>query len=178
MIHPSWKRICGVHAQENGQIAAVWLAKDHDSDVIHLYDCHTHDRDVIAVQAESLKRRGTWIPIAWPKEAGELVKLLKDHGCKMVPEFDPPSNREDIAETVSLEIYERMRTGRFKVGKHLERWHDEFKRFYRHESKVPKDSFPLMAATRHAMGQLQYARSQSENDKMKQKLEYPKRAIA
>ncbi len=177
MIHPSWKRICGVHF-ESGQLAAVWLARDHDSDFIHLYDAHTHERDVMAVQAESLKRRGKWIPIAWPRESKELVNLLKEHGCKMIPEFDPPSNQEAIAETVSLEIYERMRTGRFKVGKHLEKWHDEFKRFYRQGSKVPKDGFPLMAATRHAMGQLQYARSEASHNAMKAKLDYPKQAIA
>lgn len=133
------------------------MAVDHVTDRIHVYDCHIHKREVIAVQAESLKRRGGWIPIAWHDDAKEIVELLLEHGCNTLP--DSVKNSDAIAETTSLDIWERMRTGRFKVAKHLTEWTDEFKTFQRKDLKVPKDTHPFMAATRHAVAQIDWARS-------------------
>lgn len=157
-LSPSWRRICGVHVQGDGQVAAVWIAWDKDADCLHLYDCHLHEREVLAVQAETIKRRGKWVPVAWHDDAREIVEKLLDHGCNTLPEG--VKNSDPIAETVSLDIWERMRTGRFKVSPHLASWLEEFKTFQRQQSRVPRDTHPLMAATRHAVAMLEYARSE------------------
>lgn len=170
MIEAHWRRLCGVHVQPDGQVAAVWIALDKDADCLHLYDCHIHDREVIAVQAESLKRRGKWIPVAWHDDAREIVDKLLDHGCNTISEG--VKNSDAIAETVSLDIWERMRTGRFKVAKHLTAWLAEFETFQRKDMKVPRDTHPLMAATRHAVAQLEWARVQAPKNKQN----YPKMA--
>lgn len=156
MISNSWRRIAGMHVQADGQIAAVWLAWDRDADCLHLYDCHLHEREVLAVQAETLRSRGKWIPVAWHDDAREIADRLRDHGCNMIAEG--VKNSDPIAETVSLDIWERMRTGRFKVGGHLKAWLAEMESFQRKDARVPRDTHPLMAATRHAVAQLSWAR--------------------
>jgi len=34
MIEPSWGRIAGMHVQDDGEIAAVWIAHDTETDII------------------------------------------------------------------------------------------------------------------------------------------------
>lgn len=58
MIDPSWRRIAGFHAQDDGHIGVVWLAIDLYSDVAHLYDAAVFKREVMAVVAEGISARG------------------------------------------------------------------------------------------------------------------------
>lgn len=145
-----------MHVEDQGNIAVVWLAHDRASDVLHLYDCAVFKREVFAVIAEGLKARGSWLPIAWEESAEEVVKNLKDRGCRVLAEGykDTPA----LSEINSRDLWERMRTGRFKVDQRNAEWLDEFKSFYREEGQVPQESFPLMSATRHAIGKLKEAR--------------------
>lgn len=156
MIESFWPKVAGIHVLDTGAISCVWLAHDKDADCLHLYDAHTFEREVLAVIADGIKARGKWIPIAWEKEAKEIADKLLDRGCNMIPE--EMKNTDPIAEVVSREIEERMRSGRFKVRDNLASWLDEFRTFYRQESKVPTDTHPLMAATRYAVAMLSYAR--------------------
>ena len=138
---------------------AAWLALDKDSDTIHLYDCAVFRREVLAVIAEGMNARGRWIPIAWNKSAGEIVGKLRDRGCNTLPSH--AGDTQPAAEAASLDIWERMRSHRFKVDKRLGEWLDEFRTFYRQDSKVPIETHPLMAATRNAVMAIEYARRQS-----------------
>lgn len=140
----------------------MWLAHDRVSDVLHLYDCAVFKREVFAVIAEGLNARGRWIPVAWREEDEEIVKKLKERGCKTLSEGykDQPA----VSEMTSRDLWERMRTGRFKVDQRNAEWLDEFRSFYREDGQVPQESFPLMSATRHAIGQLKKAkRSETPN---------------
>ena len=74
---------------------------------------------------------------------------------------EPIKDNEAIAEVTSLYIWERMRSGRFRVDKRLAEWTDEFKSYSRRGAKIPRDSHPLMAATRYAVAMIEYARPQS-----------------
>jgi len=170
VIAPEWRRICGVHVQDEGTLAAVWLAHDKTADVVHLYDCAKFSREVMAVIGEGLNARGRWIPIAWDKAAEDMSKKLLDRGCNMLPE--PNKDSEAVAEVVSRDIWERMRTSRFKVDKRLAEWLDEYRSFFREDAKVPRTSHPLMSATRHAMSMLEYGRRQSP--KGLRQVNYPK----
>lgn len=163
MIAPEWRRICGLHVQDEGEIAAVWLAHDRIPDVLHAYDCAIFRREVMAVIGEGLNARGRWIPIAWEKTAKEVADKLLDRGCNMLPEAEKET--QAVREVTSRDIWERMRTGRFKVDKRLSEWLDEYRAFYREDSQVPNTSHPLMSATRHAVAQLDYAKRQHAGKK-------------
>lgn len=159
MIKPEWRRIAGLHVQNDAEMGVVWLAHDRDTDMVHLYDACLFKREVLAVVAQGINARGRWIGIAWESRAKQFAdKLLKDYGCNMLPEA--VSEDETMAEVQSREIDERMRTGRFKVDKRLAEWLTEFKSHTRQDSQVPRASSPLMSATRYAMAQLSYARRQ------------------
>jgi len=158
-MNPEWRRICGLHSQDDGLVAAVWMAHDKSTDAIHLYDCAKFaNGEVLAVIGEGINARGRWIPVAWHEKSKELANKLLDRGCRMLPE----SVKDDsgMAEIVSRDVLERMRTGRFKVDKRLAEWLDEYKSFFREGGKVPLSSHPLMSATRHAVAQLESARRQ------------------
>lgn len=146
-----------MHVQDEGEMAAVWLAHDKTGgDVLHLYDCCVFRREVLAVIAEGLNCRGRWIPVAWAEKAKDISGKLLERGCNMLPEG--ATDTDAVAEVVSRDIWERMRSGRFKVDKRLAEWLDEYRAFYREESRVPRVSHPLMSATRHAVAMLQYSR--------------------
>lgn len=173
MIDAQAKRICGIHLEEDGTLAAVWLAHDLLDDSVHLYDACLFEREVVVVVAEGLNARGRWIPIAWHKKSKDCADDLLKRGCKML--FEGSNDTDAFAEVISREIWERMRSHRFKVDKRLGNWLNEFKSFDKVDSKIPKGNYPLMAATRHAMSQLKFARRQMT--KRKTQRIFPKVAI-
>lgn len=164
------KRICGIEMQESGDIAAVWIAFNPETDLTQVYDCFKFQKnEVMAVVASALRARGLRIPVAWKNP--EFAEALKKEGCLMIPY--PATETDEMADMVSREIFERMRTGRFKVDSRLGEWKEEMQMFSREDNKIPKNSFPLMAATRHAIAMLKFARGEGQ----KSKPAYPKLAV-
>ena len=149
MIQPDWKRIAGLEVVDDGTIAVAWIAHDRTADVIHLYDCCIFRREVLAIIAEGLNNHGRWIPIAWEKSAKPMAEKLRERGCNLT--YDPHEDNDAVAEAVARDIWGRMRSGRFRVQKGLAEWLDEFKTFNRTDQKVPRETHPLMTATRFAV---------------------------
>tara|TARA_R110000744_G_C19364502_1_gene561753 strand:- start:2074 stop:2592 length:519 start_codon:yes stop_codon:yes gene_type:complete len=168
LIEPEWARIAGLHVTEEGSVGVVWVALNPQNNTLTIYDCSIFDREVLAVIAEGLKGKDTWIPVAWPKSAQELSKKLLDRGCKML--YEACDESQASIEITSREIEERMRTKKLKVGKELKPWLDEYKTYYRQDSQIPKNSHPLMAATRNAISRLDSAKKKNKS----QILNYPK----
>lgn len=154
MIDASMKRIAGMHVCEDGAIAVVWLAHDTTGDFIRLYDSCLFKREIALVIAEGINARGRWIPVAWTHK--EMAENLRERGCYML--FEESDDSDAMAEIVSRDIWSRMRSKRFKVDKRLQDWADEYKTFDRENNKIPRDTHPLMAATRHAMSMLKFAK--------------------
>jgi hypothetical protein len=154
-VDETWRRIAGLHVTAAGDIAVVWLAHDKDADTIHLYNCAMFRNQPPAIITEGIAALGRWIPIAWEAKSKPTHDMLLDRGLNMIEAL-----KEDDAssEINSREIWERMRTGRFKVSNRLREWLDEYKTFYRTDTTVPRDSHPMMAATRYAVAQLDWAK--------------------
>lgn len=150
MLKDEWRRIAGLHVMENnGDVAAVWLALDKETDTVHLYDtCKFvgEDKNPIIV-AEGLNARGRRIPVAHNDK--DRAEAYEKRGCNMLP--DACKEKPSEMEVVSSEIAARMRTGRFKVDSRLADWREEFASYFREDSKIPKNSHPLLSATRHAI---------------------------
>lgn len=170
MIDQAWKRIAGIHVENEGEIGAVWIAHDTIADVTHLYDAAIFKREVIAVIGEGIAARGRWIPLAWHKDGEEFADKLKERGINVLHE--PSADKQSVAEVLSREIWQRMRTGRFRVERSVAEWLEQYKAFYRAETKIPLEGYPLMSATRHAIEMLGYARP--ERMPGSQRLNYPK----
>jgi hypothetical protein len=159
VIAPEWKRLCGIHVTEDGLLAAVWVAHDTQADVIHLYDCCVFRREVMAVIAEGMAARGRWIPIAWDSSAKDMTDKLLERGLSPLP--DGYKYTDASAEMTARDVWERLRSGRLKVEKRLGEWQEEAKSYTRSDSKVPRGSHPLMAATHHAIARLDWAKRQA-----------------
>lgn len=127
--------------------------------MIHLYDACVFKREVLAVVAEGVNARGRGVPVAWSKRDEALSDSLLERGCNM--QHRPVSDTDGSAEMMTRDLWERMRTGRFKVDKRLQEWIGEFKTFTREGDKIPRDTHPLMAATRFALQDLDYATATS-----------------
>jgi hypothetical protein len=141
----------------DGSIAAAWIAHDRDADTLHLYDSAMFKREVLAVIAEGITARGRWIPMAWHKDMKDAAAKLVDRGCNMEPSHALGSDSSE--EVTARDMWERMRTGRFKVDRRNAEWRDELKGFNRRDAKIPLESHPLMAATLCAVSMLEYARA-------------------
>lgn len=159
MVDPTWQRIAGLHFQDDGTLGVVWLARDLMNDTVHVYDCALFRREVPAVIGEGISARGKWIPVAWHKDAQEMADSLLNRGINMLPE--PSADSQAMAEVISREIWQRIRSSRLRVDTTAAEWMDEYRTHYFKDSKVPIEGHPLMAATRHAIEQLVYARAQS-----------------
>lgn len=164
-IGPDWPRIAGVHLVENGDMGAVWLACDPISQSVNLYDCGVFKYEVLPVLADALNCRGRWIPIAWEKGAKTLSdKLLNDMGCNMLPE--PCDDKTGVAEVMARDLWGSIRAGNFRVDDRCKDWMAELDSFrFEGGGQLPKEGFPLMAATRHAMTMLSYAKRQFQASK-------------
>ena len=155
-ISSEWPRIIGLHSDLSGKIAAVWIAHDVTTDRIFLYDAVIFQRQVFAVIAERLQGKSKDIPIAWEQSAEEIMKKLKDRGCK--PLLEGYKETPALAEVIAREIWGLMESSKFQVGDHNKNWFDERERFWLNEEKVPLEGFPLMSATRHAIINLKKAK--------------------
>lgn len=152
-IRSDWPRIAGLHVENQGDIAVVWLAHDKSANRLHLYDCCVFRRVELVVIAEGLTSRGERIPVAWEKGTEEIVKKLKDRRVWLLEEGYRET--DTLAEVNAREIEAMMETDRFKVSKNnAEKWLDEARSFYREGEQVPQTGFPLMSATRHAFHHL------------------------
>lgn len=154
MIPDHWKRVAGMYVRDDGDIGCVWVAHDKDRDLVHLYDACLFQREVIAVIADALNARGRFIPVAWAHK--EMADALLDRGVNMLPEKCDDSDA--AAEIAARDVWVRMRTSRFKVERALQDWAQEFETYNREAQKVPRDTHPLMSATRYAVQMLPYAR--------------------
>lgn len=154
MIPDTWKRVAGMYVRDDGDIGCVWIARDKDRDLVHLYDACLFQREVIAVIADALNARGRFIPVAWTHK--EMADALLERGVNMLPERCDDSDA--AAEIAARDVWARMRTNRFKVERALQDWAQEFATYNREAQKVPRDTHPLMSATRYAVQMLPYAR--------------------
>ena len=173
MIDPTWKRIAGMHVEDDGTVGVVWLAHDWMSSVVHCYDAAIFRLEVKAVIAEGIGARGRHYPLAWRKKDEAFAKDLETSGITIIPEHC--ADNQAMAEVISREIWQKLRTSQFRVEKRVGDWLSEYRRFDRSDSKVPTSGYPLMAATRHAIEMLPYAKP--ERDPQRNKQNFPKLAI-
>ena len=158
----------GIH--QDHPASGVWLAWDKDADVVYLTDSYKKAGQTSVYHAEAIKRRGQWIPCAWPhdgmnKDKGQagppLFKQYRAHGASMLKRssrYDDDTGGTQPVEPIIIEILERMKTGRFRVFKTQNKWFEEKRRYHRKDGKIVSAFDDLMAATRVAMMDLRKAR--------------------
>ncbi len=164
-LQSHWPRICGADFGWDHPSALVWMAWDRDADTAYIYDCFRQSKADAAVMASAYKKRGDWIPVAWPhdgyqhdKGSGkQLAKQWAEEGMDMLPShttFEDGSNGFEAGVQMMLG---RMTTGRLKVAAHLADWWEEFRMYHRQDGLVVKERDDLMSATRMGLMALRHA---------------------
>lgn len=159
MIDPTWKRIGGFHVEDDGKIGAVWMAHDVNSSVVHIYDAALFHHEVPVVIADGIAARGRHYPLAWPKKDKAFADKFLEAGIHVL--HDPCADDAGMVEVNSRVIEQMLRNNRLRVDKRVGEWLREYNDFFRAGSNVPAKGFPLMAATRHAVEMISYARAES-----------------
>jgi hypothetical protein len=176
-LEPYWRRIAGMHIEDNGDLGAVWLAYDEQAGVVHIYDAALFRNEVPAVIQYGISARGRQIPLAWRKQDKPMADALLDAGINTL--VDPYEETPSIIEIDTQEIFQRLRASALRVERRVSEWLDEYKRMQRELKSdgaasrwvVPPKGFPLIAATRCAIKMLPWA--EAEYDRFQQTENYP-----
>ena len=164
---------------EEHPTAAVWIAWDRDRDIAFLYDAYRRVEPTAVIHAAAMKRRGAWIPVAWPhdglnqeRQGGNRIKeLYEDHGLNMLP-FSARHKRDtggpQPTEPIIDRQIERMETGGFRVFSTCHDWLSEYRSYHRKEGKIVRRRDDLMSATHYAMMMLQYAQPEHSHARRRQ----------
>lgn len=165
-----WPRLCGIDFGWDHPTAAVWLAWDRDSDIVHIYDVYRVKQASAITHAAAIRARGDWIKVAWPhdghqtdKGSGEgLSAIYKQQGCKMLHEHAQTEEGGNSVEASVMDMLNRMQTGRLKIASHLQDWFEEFRMYHRKDGRLVKEADDLLSATRYALMMLRHARTAEE----------------
>jgi hypothetical protein len=147
-IPDHWPRAYGLDIRRH-TAAAIWGARDPESDVLYLYSEYCSDADP-AVHAAAIRARAEWIPgLIDPAANGRnevdgrrLIQLYRKLGLHL-------EAIDNTLESGILEASQRMNSGRLKVFAYLPKYLEE-RRLYRRDERdqVVKDRDNLQDVTR------------------------------
>lgn len=168
-IPKHWRLIIGIDFGWDHPQASVLIGYDADEDVIHVLRVYRESQVEPCDAAPFILAWGNWIPVSWPHDGNQHVgfgkhtaQLYKEAGLNMLwthATFEDGSNN---VEPGILEILMRMKDGRFKVGRDLAQWWEEFRMYHRKNGKIVKKRDDIMAATRYAVMMLREARNEHD----------------
>lgn len=161
-----WAKINGVDFGIDHPAAGAFCALDRDTNIFYVYDCYRAPGETPVYHAAAMKKHGDWIPTAWPQDGLQREKssnvALKDHyrnhGLYMLREHAQyPDARGNSREAGLIEMYEYMRTGKFRVFSTLSRWFEEKRLYHRKDGQVVLKSDDILSATRYAFTMRRHA---------------------
>jgi phage terminase large subunit-like protein len=172
-IQPWWRRIVGIDFGIDHPAAAVWLAYNPDTDTIYVYDCYKKRGEGAPYHAAAISNRGSWIPVAWPHDGMQRGKAdgvpLKESyvraGVNMLPEssrYDDETGGAQTREPITIDIYDRLRTGRLKVFRTCFELIDEMRNLHREDAKIVAKDDDAESGLRIGVMSLRFARTMAE----------------
>jgi hypothetical protein len=145
--------------------AAVKLAHDKDTDVVHIVSCYRQSGQPLPVYATAIKAMGS-LPVAWPhdglqhdKSSGiQIAQIYRNQGLRLVSiHAQFPDDRKNGTEAAIQETLLRMQTRRLRVNSNLHDWFEEFRTYHRKDGKPVAERDDLMKATHYGLMMLRYA---------------------
>lgn len=116
---------------DHERFAAIWAARDPQTDTVYLFDEYRVGRAELAVHKEALVKRGAWIPglfdLAGRGRKREESIRITDRLSDQLNLFTVDVENEAAVE----EMRGRLSTGRLRVFSHLTGWLGEYRQFRR-----------------------------------------------
>jgi phage terminase large subunit-like protein len=164
-------RLCGADFGWTHPAAFAWIAVDRDSGVHYVYDAWRGSEVKTPELYAVWKARGTWIPVAWPKDglnetaAGpRLARQYGEAGIFMLPEHatHDMADEELEASKVSVEagvmqMLDMFTDGTLKIASHLTQVFDEIRMYRRDKGRIVAERDDLISAIRYALMMSRYA---------------------
>jgi phage terminase large subunit-like protein len=182
-----WPRIGGMDFGYDHPFAAVELVWDRDTDTVYVVRSFRHREGSPVIHAAALRPWGPRLPWAWPRDGsretleGAGVALAKQYGAQGLDMLIDHAQFEDGSVSVEaglMDMLDRMKTGRFKVLRHLNDWFEEFRLYHRQDGRVVKEGDDLMAATRYALMMLRHARTTAALESFRRPIAMPQLSVA
>jgi hypothetical protein len=148
-IPAHWPRAYGLDVGWRGT-AAIWGALDRASGVMYLYREYCSTDHALPVHAQAIRSSGVWVrgvmdPIGNgrnPMDGYRLIQMYRDLGLKL-------ESARSLVDSGTLEVGQRMTTGRLKVFASLEHYLEELRCYRREETgQIPMEGHPLQNAAR------------------------------
>jgi hypothetical protein len=166
-IPTSWPQIIGLDFGFAHPFAAVCVAWDRDTDTLYLTREFRQSETTPVIHSAALRPWGDWVPCAWPHDGLSHDKgsgrTLRDQyagqGLNMILERATFPNGEHGFEAGIMEMLDMMRTGRWRVFKHLTGWLGEFRLYHREDGLIVKVRDDLLSASRYAMMMRRFSRT-------------------
>ena len=154
-LPPAWTKLFSIDFGIGHPFGCTLQAWDKDNDVIHILEAWRIADQTPVQHAVRMKQIGIMVPVAWPQDgtarekSGETVSdLYKKQGLKMCDKHATFEDGGYGTEAGVLEIDERLKTGRMKVGRHLSDWFEEYRGYHRKNGLIVKERDDIMSATR------------------------------
>lgn len=169
-IPPYYARMAGIDFGADHPTAVVWITWDRDTDTIYIYDEYAQRRETPAYHAEAIKRRGKWIPVAWPHDGENtdaksngtnLKSMYLQQDILMLPDSARYVNEKGGAqptEPIVMEVLERMQTGRIKVFSNCQGLLKEMRNYHRKDGKLVRKNDDRISAMFYAMMMRRFAK--------------------
>lgn len=171
-IPKHWPRINGIDFGIDHPGAGAYLAierSDDGQEIIHVYDCYRRAGETPVYHAAAMKKHGEWIPTAWPhdgmvREKGSAIRLkdlYRKQGLYMLADHasSPNVSHDQQREASLIEMYEFMRTTRFKVWSTCNLFFEEKRFYHRKDGKVIALKDDIISAVRYAFMMRRFART-------------------
>ena len=149
-IPKHWPRAYALDVCWN-RTAALWGARDLETDTVYLYSEYYRAHAEPVVHAEGIKARGDWINgVIDPAARGRT----QDDGARLVDLYMALGLRltyaDNAVEAGIYTVWERLSTGKLKVFASLKNWLSEYRIYRRDENgKIVKKNDHLMDDTRY-----------------------------
>jgi hypothetical protein len=140
----------------NHPTAIVWLAYDPEIDRIYVLRTYSEADSAAAVHAAAANSYLDFAPCVFPhdidnreKGSGKTVRqYYADAGLKNTLDFKNPDNSISVEPGI-IEIYDRMRSDRFKVINDCSGFFREMRLYHRDNGKIVKLNDDIMDAVRY-----------------------------
>src|SRR4051794_14098408 len=181
-----WPRIGGMDFGYDHPFAAIELVWDRDTDTVYVIRSYRHREGSPVIHAAALRPWGR-LPWTWPRDGsretleGAGVALARQYGAQGLDMLIEHAQFEDGSVSVEaglMDMLDRMKTGRFKVMRHLNDWFEEFRLYHRQDGRVVKEGDDLMAATRYALMMLRHARTTAALESFRRPIAMPQLSVA
>jgi hypothetical protein len=190
-----WRKLWAIDFGIGHPFAAVMLLHDADNDVIHVHQAFRIQAKpgeaggLPINHAARMKATGAMVPVAWPHDGNQrdkgsgvaLAAAYRKEGLFMLPTHAAFREGGYSTEAGVVDLDARMQNGKFKVGKHLTDWFEEYRNYHRKDGLIVKERDDLMSATRIGVMQIRSARvvplgsrivNRGPNEKMAQGLDF------